>query len=604
MKNTLLTTLLLLCLSTAMFGQLTVTKFPQDKQLFPRKISTNQGIASITGTVDNAGCYFSAVRVKLFRDVNLLSTTDQQLNFSALGIANFSFNVPITAELVNYKVELYGVDAYGEILLQRASELVAGDAFIIDGETNAVANNQLLSMNLLSTVTSPFIRSFGSSSPNNSPIITNDKAWYQADGDASYARGAIGQWGLKTARTIVDNQKIPVAVINGAVGGTHIQQHMPNTANRRDLSTIYGRLLSRVTDAGLNNRIRAIWWHQGESDATLGRNVSTYKSLFTSLKNQWMTDFPSVEHIFTFQIRQGCGNTVDNYLNIAEAQRQLAVGNVHVVATNGATQNTDNCHFLYNLGYELFASRLSAQLASYLYNAAPAQDMLAPDVQKATLIAPNVIELTFANLNSATMVFIPGTNFDFRLEGLGSGVSVVKGVAIQNKVYLILASIPALPSTISYFGHQGVGSPYISTLNNNAALSFSQMNLTEAPMITMLGTAPTTSTELAQVIEMVEAEEPALAASIRQNIADARTLSVSPNPANNESTVSLPTGDQWNQLEVIDITGRTVMARPFTAAELDAQKSTIEVDALQAGQYFVRITGNSSSQSVKLLIQH
>ena len=43
---------------------------------------------------------------------------------------------------------------------------------------------------------------------------------------------------------------MPICMINGAVGGTRIDQHQRNPADPEDVATIYGRLLWRVQQAG------------------------------------------------------------------------------------------------------------------------------------------------------------------------------------------------------------------------------------------------------------------------------------------------------------------------------------------------------------------
>jgi len=76
----------------------------------------------------------------------------------------------------------------------------------------------------------------------------------------------IGYWGLELARRLVEDQKVPMFIINGAVGGTRIDMHQRNPANPEDVTTIYGRLLWRIRQVKLTHGIRGILWHQGEND--------------------------------------------------------------------------------------------------------------------------------------------------------------------------------------------------------------------------------------------------------------------------------------------------------------------------------------------------
>lgn len=581
--------LLLLLVSTSAMAQVSLTQFPKTKQLFPRNLTTNQGTAVISGNVSGA---YSSMRVKVYRDTVLSNTLNQNLSY-VLGNATFNFSVPITAELINYRTDLYGVSGSTETLIQSAVEIVAGDAYIINGQSNSVANMYLLSGN---GNQSPFIRSFGNTYPDAWAMADNN--WYMADGDGVYNVGAIGQWGLKTARWIVDNVHIPVAVINGGVGGTYLQQHVRNNLNPGDATTIYGRLLQRMTNSGLKNNVRAIWWHQGESDGALGQSTTQYKNAWKSLRSSWMIDYPSLEHYFTFQIRQGCGVSIDNILNIMEAQRQLPkeLANVHVVSTNGATQNTDNCHFPFNQGYEIFADRLIPQVATYMYGQAAAADMLSPDLATARLVAANVIELTFDNVTSASLVADPGVSLDFRLEGLGTGTAFLFLVGVQNKVYVVLGGTPALPSTISYYGHQTQGPPVIRTVTN-AALSFSAVPV-------MAGSILLSKKEDQRVLEqqllpVLEVEQPELAASVKQELYKNVDFTISPNPAKDQLCLYFSKDLNWDQLKIIDLNGRTVLSQSME--DKTSGKSLIDISDLVPGAYFVSISGSSGVLTRSLL---
>ena len=79
-------------------------------------------------------------------------------------------------------------------------------------------------------------------------------------------KAQLGWWGMELAKRLVASQKVPIFIVNGAKGGTRIDQHQRNDENPTDLDTIYGRMLWRVRQARLTHGIRAIIWHQGEND--------------------------------------------------------------------------------------------------------------------------------------------------------------------------------------------------------------------------------------------------------------------------------------------------------------------------------------------------
>ncbi len=186
---------------------------PLHKQVYPRNIKTNTGNAVIKGTVSNNA--YSSIRIKKYRENVLQQQYDQSLDLSG-NAAPFLFNISIKAELANYRLEVFGVNNNDEVLLETADSLLAGEAFIIQGQSNAVAGrfggfpsnpeNQ-----------SSFIRVWGSASGGYR------KNWYTANGDVDqYVNGNAGQWGLRLARLLMDKEKIPIVIFNGANGGQPI----------------------------------------------------------------------------------------------------------------------------------------------------------------------------------------------------------------------------------------------------------------------------------------------------------------------------------------------------------------------------------------------
>ena len=89
---------------------------------------------------------------------------------------------------------------------------------------------------------------------------------------------------------IIEKMGTPTMVINGGVGGTSIQQHLPDPNNRLNLSTIYGSWLYRVIQSGSKDRIRWLFWYQGESNS----GADDYTALFDQLRNAWLEDLPNL----------------------------------------------------------------------------------------------------------------------------------------------------------------------------------------------------------------------------------------------------------------------------------------------------------------------
>ena len=120
-------------------------------------------------------------------------------------------------------------------------------------------------------------------------------------------KAELGWWGMELVKRLLASQKMPIFIINGAAGGTRIDQHFRNAANPTDVATIYGRMFWRVQNARLTHGIRAVLWHQGESDQGTagpggGYGWESYQQYFTDMSASWKKDFPNIQHYYIYQI--------------------------------------------------------------------------------------------------------------------------------------------------------------------------------------------------------------------------------------------------------------------------------------------------------------
>ena len=152
--------------------------------------------------------------------------------------------------------------------------------------------------------------------------------------DRNGGKAQIGYWGMELARRLVESQKMPICIINGAVGGTRIDQHQRNAADPTDVTTIYGRLLWRVQQAKLTHGIRGVLWHQGENDQgadgpTGGYGWETYRQYFVDLAAGWKQDYPNIQHYYVFQIwPKACAMGINGSDNQAARSAAHAAGAV------------------------------------------------------------------------------------------------------------------------------------------------------------------------------------------------------------------------------------------------------------------------------------
>ena len=174
--------------------------------------------------------------------------------------------------------------------------LVCGDAYLINGQSNAVATDWGKEEPPETERVDSHLRQHGGDP-------AGQRRWGEAISQAPGERLRIGYWAMDLARQLVESQKMPICILNGAVGGTRIDQHQRNAANPEDLTTIYGRLLWRVRQARLTHGIRGVLWHQGENDQgadgpTGGFGWETYRQFFIELAAAWKQDFPNVQHYY------------------------------------------------------------------------------------------------------------------------------------------------------------------------------------------------------------------------------------------------------------------------------------------------------------------
>jgi hypothetical protein len=310
------------------FGQITYTKIPLDLQLVARDIRTNLGNVNFEGEVDLSSGYES-LRIQIYRNDVLFNTVFQSLTYVD-SKALFAFDISIQAELANYSFKIYGYKSSNDlyVLDKTISNVVAGDTYIIQGQSNAVAGKKSGSAN---SNISNFIRVYSSGNPDVQTLLAND-AWNIADGDVySITNGNTGQWGLKLAKLLIDNLGVPIAIFNGAHGGKAISFFKAPQDYQVSQNSNYGRLYYRLNKTGLKNSVKAVFWSQGEANSNSSATTIDYINNFNLIKNSWSIDYPSVEKIYIFQTKDcECSTTPDGKMKVKEAQRLLAVENSNI----------------------------------------------------------------------------------------------------------------------------------------------------------------------------------------------------------------------------------------------------------------------------------
>ena len=340
---------------------------PVDNQFFARD-DKNEGTLYYNGTLPPNSAADS-VYLKLYADDKLIGTEMQKPTADK----SYAFSVRLKPGLIKYKVD-FGTKTDGtETRLQTVTNLVCGDAYLIDGQSNALATD---TGEKSPPESSDWIRSYGGPAEDQKLNLWCNPVWKITQRE----KAELGWWGMELAKRLVNSQKIPIFIINGAVGGTRIDQHQRNEANPTDRNTIYGRMLSRVQQARLTHGIRGVLWHQGENNQgsaspTGDFDWKSYQDYFLEMSAAWKQDFPNIQHYYIFQIwpnscsmagSSGCGDM------IRDKQRTLPrfFSNMDCMSTLGI-KPAGSCHFPLT-GWAEFARLMQPLIERDNYGKTPA----------------------------------------------------------------------------------------------------------------------------------------------------------------------------------------------------------------------------------------
>lgn len=432
------------------------SELPRPGQLFQRDANDRADVV-VTGAVTSAGAL--AVTLEVARDGVAWWQQTKTLHYQPNGRAPFTFSVPLVAGRHDHDFAVSVDEGRGPRPVARVPAVTVGDLYVVHGQSNAQASDYW-NEGLANQSQSRWIRSFGTTSISGAAPL--DLHWDVADGEGSFTHGAIGQWAIRMAESLLHHEQMPIAIVNGAVGGTAIALHQRNDAWPEDPATIYGRLLLRMRAAGADLSCRALLWYQGESDAW---NPPAWLSGWNGLRADWALDYPALQQVYVVQIRNDCGSGGHD---VMELQRQLidTWSDTQVMSSTGVPAH-DGCHYLY-AGYRDLGEKLARLLRRDFFGSSDTQQIDAPNLLHArwTDATQTKIDLTFRDA-LAGMVFEPGAEAHFVL---GDGVAVVSGAANGNVVTLTLAG-PSTARKMSYRGHPFDG-PWLRNARGVGALCF------------------------------------------------------------------------------------------------------------------------------------
>ncbi len=300
----------------------------------------------------------------------------------------YAFSVKLAPALVKYRVEFGTRTGDSETVLHRAGDIVCGDAYIIEGQSNALATD---THEESPRVTNEWVRSYGQTrffKEGERENLWCKPVWKANNNERKEYWAELGWWGMELANRLVASQHVPIFMLNGARGGTRIDQHQRHDANTTDLDTIYGRMLWRVKRARLCHGIRGIIWHQGENDQGAAGpdgdyGWKTYERYFVDMTADWKRDFPNVTRYYVFQIwPNACSMGSGNGDMLREKQRSLArlYSNMAMLSTLGI-QPGGSCHYPL-AGWDVFATRIQRLMERDFYGVPVDGPITAPNLER------------------------------------------------------------------------------------------------------------------------------------------------------------------------------------------------------------------------------
>ena len=441
---------------------------PVDRQFYARD-DKGRGILNYRGTLKEPA---DSVFLRLYAGEKLIDTYSQKVGADK----KYALAASLQAGLIAYRTE-FGIKRGGkETILEKASDLVCGDVFVIQGQSNAEAWTD---QRVVHPYRSPWLRSFGTPSTNKDRA--RDAVWGNAlsfNGGQNHHHYQIGYWGVELGKMLIETHKIPICIINGAQGGTRIDQHQRNEADPTDVTTIYGRLLWRLQQAKLTHGVRAVLWHQGENDqgesgATGTYGWVNYEEYFIRMSAAWKQDYPNIKHYYIHQIWPGaCGSRSVEGDRLRERQRQLPqqFSNMSVLSTLGIRPG-GGCHFQAE-GYAALARQLFPLVNQYTYGIEP----------KASITPPNILSASFVGgrKDEIKLVFDQEVKWEeeiierFYLDDASAKLTAVGG---SGKTITLKLAGPSIAKNLSYVrgGKWRQEQAIIWGSNDFAALTFCEV---------------------------------------------------------------------------------------------------------------------------------
>jgi hypothetical protein len=461
------------------FFSVVFDKLPKDNQLYARD-DKNEAAIPISGYIEVEG--FTHMAAVVYKDNQRISYARSNLKYEA-NTSTFSLPVIIKAELAEYSIEVYACKAADSLMMVKRTKILAGDFYMINGQSNAAAVTSYRVPTEEYVI--QFSRTLGRIPDDNPGFTPADTLWKTPD----WVTPVEGYWGRDLQRQIIETYKIPVCILNGAVPGTNIQQHLDrNSGNPANTGSIYGHLLYRVQKSQAT-KIRAFFWYQGEEDAW--NDPGSYPGRFDQLMKFWQQDYPMVDKFVVVQI-----NIMDRPHYAAGALREFQRQTKYKYPKTdhfsviGLGPLLDNVHYTEE-GYMKFAKQLRDYLGPKVYQTQETKNIDSPDLQTVFYSkAKDAITMVFdteQTMKWQTDTTTDGTRIElknqFYLDGDESKPAPISSWVVSgNRITMQLAQ-PSAATRINYlpsFKNGYYHGPFLQNTKGLGAFSFHEITINPA----------------------------------------------------------------------------------------------------------------------------
>lgn len=368
---------------------------PQNNQLFPRD-NTNQANISIKLIKP---VNFEEVKLYVFKNKEFY-----QIIRPSLSGNQYQFDLTIPAELSEFDLSFFGYQNQGKdsVLLAHRYDLVAGDIILVSGQSNAKLGP--IDQHVYH---GEWFRTFGinQAEPNLDYVYPlGDTLWNKLELDltkdpikADVLGLGVGPFVVELARTIIESEEIPIAIITNAVPSSNMDFHLNLEKNYQ--SPRGGDILNyKVQKAGENiaNSIKTVVFVQGEAEI-LANKIPTWLGKFETLLNFWKKEYPNLKRVAIPQLNV-YPFTADYSARLRDEIRKMVHDQEELIgwATIG-TKGFDGLHYygtkyhqedgnLYlfeNEGYLQLAQEVGRLILKEVYGRNLPHEIYSPNIQKA-----------------------------------------------------------------------------------------------------------------------------------------------------------------------------------------------------------------------------